>query len=223
MALIVRYPPASYTRDTIDAPLIPRSGRSPGVWIGTPLQYSCLKYSMGRGAWYATVHMATKSWTRLSANVYYLCTLKSDIKPRVSVKKVPKALNPYLWMKSHLTTGGWGLGDSLSSSLPQWPLWLQTDSLTSGITSSGEKCFEGTPALCNLASLHRREHTPYCKSRMNYQRLSEDKVQSLHRLRRTTFGGSQKIRLQFRCKHKLVHGTHCEPVHQTPRFLGILD
>lgn len=100
-------------------------------------------------------------------------------------------------MKSHLTTGGWGLGDSLSSSLPQWPLWLQTDSLTSGITSSGEKCFEGTPALyglpalCNLASLHRREHTPYCKSRMNYQRLSEDKVQSLHRLR-TTFGGSQK-------------------------------
>ena len=32
---------------------------------GTPLQYSCLENSMDRGAWWATVHGVTKSWTKL--------------------------------------------------------------------------------------------------------------------------------------------------------------
>ena len=32
------------------------SGRSPGERNGNPLQYSCLENSMGRGAWWATVH-----------------------------------------------------------------------------------------------------------------------------------------------------------------------
>ena len=35
---------------------IPGWGRSSGEWNGTPLHYSCLKSSMGRGAWQATVH-----------------------------------------------------------------------------------------------------------------------------------------------------------------------
>ena len=34
---------------------------------GNPLQYSCLENSMGRGAWWATVHGVAKSWTRLNA------------------------------------------------------------------------------------------------------------------------------------------------------------
>ena len=38
----------------------------PGKGNGYPLQYSCLEYSMDRGAWWATVHRVTKSWTRLS-------------------------------------------------------------------------------------------------------------------------------------------------------------
>ena len=33
---------------------------------GNPLQYPCLKNSMGRGAWWAAVHVVTKSQTRLS-------------------------------------------------------------------------------------------------------------------------------------------------------------
>ena len=33
---------------------------------GTPLQYSCLENPMDGGAWWATVHGVTKSWTRLS-------------------------------------------------------------------------------------------------------------------------------------------------------------
>ena len=40
---------------------IPRLGRSPGGGNGCPLQYSCLKNSMDRGAWRATVHGVTES------------------------------------------------------------------------------------------------------------------------------------------------------------------
>ena len=45
---------------------IPGSGRFPGGGRGKPLQYSCLENSLGRGAWWATVHGVTKSWTRLN-------------------------------------------------------------------------------------------------------------------------------------------------------------
>ena len=41
-------------------------GRSLGKGNGNPLQYSCLENPMDRGAWWATVHGVTKSWTRLS-------------------------------------------------------------------------------------------------------------------------------------------------------------
>ena len=47
--------------DTGDTGSIPRSGRSPGVGNGNPLQYSCLEIS--RGAWQATVHRAVESDT----------------------------------------------------------------------------------------------------------------------------------------------------------------
>ena len=33
---------------------------------GTPLQHSCLENPMDGGAWQASVHGVTKSWTRLS-------------------------------------------------------------------------------------------------------------------------------------------------------------
>ena len=45
---------------------IPELGRSPKEGKGYPLQYSCLENSMHRGAWQATVHGVTKSWTWLS-------------------------------------------------------------------------------------------------------------------------------------------------------------
>jgi len=35
----------------------------PRIGNGTPLQYSCLENSMDRGAWWATVHEATKGQT----------------------------------------------------------------------------------------------------------------------------------------------------------------
>ena len=49
----------------MDEGLIPGSERSPGGGHGNPIQYSCLENPMDRGAWPATVHRVTKSWTRL--------------------------------------------------------------------------------------------------------------------------------------------------------------
>ena len=48
-----------------DLGLIPGSRRSPGEGNGNPLQYSCLENPMDRGAWWATVHRVTRSWTWL--------------------------------------------------------------------------------------------------------------------------------------------------------------
>ena len=42
---------------------IPGLERSPGEGNGNPLQNSCLENPMDRGAWQATVHGVTKSWT----------------------------------------------------------------------------------------------------------------------------------------------------------------
>ena len=41
---------------------IPGSGRSPAG--RNPLQHSCLENPMDRGAWRATIHGVTKTWTR---------------------------------------------------------------------------------------------------------------------------------------------------------------
>ena len=49
-----------------DLGLMLGSGRSPGEGNGNPIQYSCLKNPMDRGAWGATVQRDTKSWTQLS-------------------------------------------------------------------------------------------------------------------------------------------------------------
>ena len=46
-----------------DVGLIPGSGRSPGIGNDNWLQYSCLETTMDRGAWRATVHGVTNSWT----------------------------------------------------------------------------------------------------------------------------------------------------------------
>ena len=46
-----------------DGGSIPGWRRSPGVGNDNPLQYSCLKKSMDRGAWQATVYGVAKSWT----------------------------------------------------------------------------------------------------------------------------------------------------------------
>ena len=59
---MVKNPPAN-SGDARDIGSIPRWGRSPGEGNGNPLQYSCLENPMERGAWWATVHVVTKSQT----------------------------------------------------------------------------------------------------------------------------------------------------------------
>ena len=49
-----------------DAGLIPGLRLYPAVGNDNSLPYSCLGNSMDRGAWWATVHAVTKSWTRLA-------------------------------------------------------------------------------------------------------------------------------------------------------------
>ena len=49
--------------DAGDVSSIPGLGRCPGGGCGNPLHYSCLENPMDRGAWWATVHGVSKSWT----------------------------------------------------------------------------------------------------------------------------------------------------------------
>ena len=50
---------------TGDMGSIPGSGKSPGGGHENPLQYSCLENPMDRGVWWATVHSAAKTQTKL--------------------------------------------------------------------------------------------------------------------------------------------------------------
>ena len=52
-------------RNAGDLGSIPGLGRSPAEGNGNPLQCSYLENPMDRGAWLATFHSVTKSWTRL--------------------------------------------------------------------------------------------------------------------------------------------------------------
>ena len=62
VALVVKNPPAK-AGDVRDPGSIPGLGRSPGGGYGSPLQYSCLKNPVDRGAWRAIVHRVTKNQT----------------------------------------------------------------------------------------------------------------------------------------------------------------
>ena len=42
---------------------IPGLGRAPGRGHSNPLQYPCLENPMDGGAWWATAHRVTESWT----------------------------------------------------------------------------------------------------------------------------------------------------------------
>ena len=55
--------PSAKAGDARDVGSIPGSGRFPGGGHGNPLQYSCLKIPMDRGAWRATGHRVEKVHT----------------------------------------------------------------------------------------------------------------------------------------------------------------
>ena len=65
MALVVKNLLAN-TEGLRDTGSIPGWGKTPVGVRGNPLQCSCLENPMDSGAWQATVHGVTKSWTQLS-------------------------------------------------------------------------------------------------------------------------------------------------------------
>ena len=58
--------------DSRDLSSVPESGKFPGEGNGNPLQYSCLRNPMDRGACQPTVHGVTESWTQLTGHT---CTV----------------------------------------------------------------------------------------------------------------------------------------------------
>ena len=62
VALAVKNPPAR-AGGARDTGLTPGSGSCPGGSCGSPLQCPCLENPTDRGAWWATVHGVSKSWT----------------------------------------------------------------------------------------------------------------------------------------------------------------
>ena len=62
---VVKNPPAN-VGDAGDEHWIHGLGRSPGVGNGNLVLHSCLENPMDRGAWWATAHGVTKSWTQLT-------------------------------------------------------------------------------------------------------------------------------------------------------------
>ena len=64
MVLVIKNPAAN-AGGAGDMGLILESGRFPGGEHGNPLQYSCLKNGMDRGAWQAAVHMVARCQTQL--------------------------------------------------------------------------------------------------------------------------------------------------------------
>ena len=69
--LVVKNPLAN-AGDEGDLGSIPGSGRSPGEGNGNTLQYSCLENPMDGRAWWATVHVVTKSQIQLSDITFLL-------------------------------------------------------------------------------------------------------------------------------------------------------
>ena len=65
-AALVAKNPLANAGDMRDLGLIPGLGSTPAEGHGNPLQYSCLKSFMDRGAWWPVVHGVAKSPRRLS-------------------------------------------------------------------------------------------------------------------------------------------------------------
>ena len=82
VSLVVKCPPAN-TGDIRELGSIPRSGWFPGGGHANPLQYSCLKNPMDRGAWRATDHRDATSQTQLKWLSMHARRAISEYKPNL--------------------------------------------------------------------------------------------------------------------------------------------
>ena len=82
------------------------SGRSPGEENGYPLQHSCLKNPMDRGAWQATVNEITKSQTRLS-DTYLIIVITVNTYTSIYDKKGTFLTTWHILQSSHRNPTRW--------------------------------------------------------------------------------------------------------------------
>ena len=98
---------------------IPGLGRSLGEGNGNPLYYSCLENSMNRGAWRATVHGVTKSWTLLTERLIHTHT---HTHTRMYRSCYISLFAAYLWFSSFvLVDSSYHLVSFSPSSVPLLP------------------------------------------------------------------------------------------------------
>ena len=143
MAQIVKNPPANAG----DLGSIPGSGRSPGEGNGYSLWYSCLKNSVDRGAWWATVQGVEKSQPRLSdfhtlgrilclcswrvnwgssARAGKQCCLLAVVQPGPSLRGwLPLHISHATSCSGYLTVGLLGVqGKHLDKTIRKWVIFL---------------------------------------------------------------------------------------------------
>ena len=99
---MVKNPPV----DAGDPGSIPGLGRSPGVGNGNPCQCSCLENPMGRGAWWATLHVVSEPDTTERAS-----TLESVSQSVQSLSCVQLFATPWIEARqaSLSITNSWSL------------------------------------------------------------------------------------------------------------------
>ena len=79
--------PLANSEDARDTGFVPGSGRSPGEGNGYSIQYACLKNSIDRGTWWATVHGVTKSQTRLNDTFTFKVLIWRDFQDILNFKR----------------------------------------------------------------------------------------------------------------------------------------
>ena len=98
----------------------------------TPLQYSCLENPMNGGAWWATVHGVTKSWTRLSdfTFTFHFHALEKEMATHSSVLawRIPGTGEPggLMSMGSHRVRHDWVTSLSLFTFMHWRRKWQPT-------------------------------------------------------------------------------------------------
>ena len=130
VVLVVKNPPAN-AGDVRDLGLISRSGRSSGgEWIN-PLQYSCLKNPMDRGAWQAPAqkpHRAAQSWTRLKwlSTAHMSKCVNDALQPSHSVALFSSRIRAFS-NESALCLGGQSFGALASVSIFSFSINLSSE------------------------------------------------------------------------------------------------
>ena len=105
----------SSTRDA----MICGSEMSPGGGHGNPLQYSCQENPMDRGAWWATIHSVTKSWTNQSdlAHMHPSFHLCGQADLRKKTEPSASGHNEVIWMHHLPSMDNCRAGQKLSENL----------------------------------------------------------------------------------------------------------